>query len=286
MQEKLAIAAQIIAKLTIPTIPEEIMQLKEELHKKYPNTTNIANLISRNPELFGSFMRLVNTNVTNEKTEIKDAKAAVNVLGLDEIYNLFLASSLTNLIAQSPLEKEILLHGAQAGLAAAELSYWVFDVSRSEAYMAGLMQNVGAIYLSRANPELYQEMFKSQLSNPISAYDKELKHFKTAHTYLGIFISKKWHINPNVYKAILLHHDTDFELKTANDQKVRHIVALVMAANYVVSSTSGEQYMTQELKDYRNLGLNILKMPDNAMIAANAAVMKWGKSTNFLAGSL
>ncbi|WP_269471133.1 hypothetical protein [Thiomicrorhabdus aquaedulcis] len=33
MQDKLAIAAQIIAKLTIPTIPEEIIKLKEELHK-------------------------------------------------------------------------------------------------------------------------------------------------------------------------------------------------------------------------------------------------------------
>lgn len=285
MQEKLATAAQIIAKLTIPTIPEEIMKLKEELHKKYPNTSTIASLISHNPELLGSFMRLVNTNVTNEKTEIKDAKAAVNVLGLDEIYNLFLASSLTKIIAQTPLEKEILLHGAQAGLAAAELSYWVFDVSRSEAYMAGLMQNIGAVYMSRAQPERYQEIFNAQLTNPISAYDKEIQTYKTAHTYLGIFISKKWHINPNVYKAILLHHDTDFELKTANDQKVRHIVALIMAANYVVSACSGEQYMTQELRDYRNLGLNVLKMPDNAMTAATGAVMKWGKSVGLSAGS-
>ncbi len=278
MQEKLAVAAQFIAKTSIPNIPEEILRLKEELNKKYPNTVSIANLISHNPELLGNFMTLVNTNVTSEKTDIRDAKAAVNVLGLDEIYNIFLASSLTNLIAQNPLERQILSHGAKAGLAAAELSYWVFDVTRSEAYIAGLMQNVGAVYLSRLNPETYTEIFNAQLANPVSAYAKELEEYKTGHTFMGTFIAKKWHINPEVYKSILLHHDSQFELKTANDQKTRHITALIMVANYIVSSTIGGQYITQELKEYRNLGLKQLDLPDNAIKAANAAVMKWGQS--------
>jgi HD-like signal output (HDOD) protein len=278
MQQKLATAAHIISKTSIPSIPEEIIRLQEELNKKYPNTVTIANLISHNPELLGNFLTLVNTNVTSEKTDIRDAKAAVNVLGLDEIYNIFLASSLTNLIAQTPLEKEILTHGAKAGLAASELSYWVFDVSRSEAYMAGLMQNVGAIYLSRQDPEEYTGIFRSQLSNPVSGFIKEIEKYNTAHTFLGTFITKKWHIDQNVYKAILLHHDPDFELKTANDQKVRHITALIMIANFIVSSTIGGQYISQELKEYRNLGLKQLDLPDTAIKAASAAVIKWGSS--------
>lgn len=285
MQEKLALAAKIFSKVNIPTIPEEIIRLKEELNKKYPNTVTIANLISHNPELLGDFLTLVNTNITSEKTEIKDAKAAVNVLGLDEIYNIFLSSSLTKIIAQTPEEKAILTHGSKAGLAAAELSYWVFDVSRSEAYMAGLMQNIGAVYFARAEPEAYMEIYKSQLSNPISGYDKEMQNYKTTHAFLGTFIAKKWNINPDVYKSILLHHDTQFAAKLANDQKVRHIVALIMLANYVVSINSGKQYITQELKEYRDLGKHQLNLPDNALKAANAAVIKWGSSVGLSTGS-
>jgi len=285
MQDKLAAAAKVFAKANVPSIPEEIIKLKEELNKKYPNTVTIANLISHNPELLGDFLTLVNTNITSEKTEIKDAKAAVNVLGLDEIYNIFLSSSLTKIIAQSPGEKAILKHGAQAGLAAAELSYWVFDVSRSEAYMAGLMQNIGAIYFARVEEEDYLDLNRSQLSNPISAYDKEMEIYKTSHAFLGTFIAKKWNINADVYKSILLHHDTEFSAKLANDQKVRHIVSLVMVANYVVSSNSGDQYITQELKEYRNLGLHQLDLPDNALKSANAAVIKWGNSMGMSTGS-
>jgi len=285
MQDKLAAAAKVFAKANVPSIPEEIIKLKEELNKKYPNTVTIANLISHNPELLGDFLTLVNTNITSEKTEIKDAKAAVNVLGLDEIYNIFLSSSLTKIIAQSPGEKAILKHGSQAGLAAAELSYWVFDVSRSEAYMAGLMQNIGAVYFARAEEDDYLEINRSQLSNPISAYDKEMEKYKTSHAFLGTFIAKKWNINSDVYKSILLHHDTEFSSKLANDQKVRHIVSLVMVANYVVGSNSGDQYITQELKEYRNLGLHQLDLPDNAIKSANAAVIKWGNSVGMSTGS-
>jgi len=278
MQAQLQKAAQIIAETNVPNIPDEIIRLKEELNKTYPNTVTVANLISHNPELLGNFLSLVNTNVTKENAEIKDAKAAVHVLGLDEIYNVFLASSLTKVIAQSRLEKEILTHGAQAGLAAAELSYWVPDVTRAEAYIAGLMQNVGAIYLSRKAPDDYDALFQNHLSNPISSLQKEQDFFDTTHLHLGVFIAKKWHIDPNVYKSILMHHDVDFIQKTPSDSKIRHLIAIIMVANFAVNSANNDQYMTQELKSYRDLGLKALNLPENAIKAAISAVSKWGKS--------
>ncbi|WP_178862076.1 HDOD domain-containing protein [Thiomicrorhabdus cannonii] len=278
MQAKLNQAVKIFNETKVPSLPEEVLLLQEELHKKYPNTVTIANLIAHNAELLGDFLTLVNTNVTSEKSEIKDAKAAVNVLGLDEIYNLFVSSCLTRLLSQNSSEKSVVLHGAQAGLAAAELAFWVYDVSRSEAYMAGLMQNVGAIYLARFFNQDYEEVFERFLANPISTLDKEEKRFGTSHVYLGTYISKKWNFNPDVYKAILLHHDTAFLLKTVQDQKVRHLTALIMVANFVVAQANGEQYLTQELKEYRDLGLKALDLPENAIKAATAAVSKWGSS--------
>ncbi|WP_028485898.1 HDOD domain-containing protein [Thiomicrorhabdus chilensis] len=284
MQAKLSRASQIIEMTGIPSVPEELVLLQDELNKKYPNTVTIANLIARNPELLGDFLSLVNTNVTNEKTEIRDAKAAVNALGLNEIYNLFMASSLTQTIAQNTLEKEIMLHGAQAGLAAAELSYWVYDVSRSEAYMAALMQNTGSIFLSRLNPEDYAPFFKTHLSAPLSSLDQEEAEFQTTHMYLSILIAKKWNIAPELYKAILMHHDPDFIHKTANDSKVSHLTALIMASNYAVAIANDSQYLTQELKNYRDLGLKALNLPENAMKAAIAAVTKWGNSKGIAPG--
>ena len=284
MKNKLTKAAHIISQLTIPTIPDEILKLKEELNKKYPNTVTIANLISHNPELLADFLFLVNGNLTDNKEQIIDAKSAVNVMGLDEIYNIFLSASLTKVISQTPQEKRILEHGSIAGLAAAELSYWVLDVSRSEAYMAGLMQNIGAIYLSRYDNKNYASFFNAQLSKPIDGYQKEVEKYGTSHTYVGVYIAKKWNINPYVYQTILMHHYLDFATKIS-DQKLRHLIAIVMVANYIAADASGEQYITSELKSYRDAGLKELDLPENALKAATAAAIKWGKSGNLSAGS-
>lgn len=278
MQAELQKAVRIIAETDVPTVPIELIHLQEELNKPYPNSVTVANLIAHNPEMLGNFLSLVNTSATGEKEEIKDAKAAVNILGLDDIYNLFFSSRLTHEIAQNPFERSILEHGAQAGLAAAELSYWVPGITRAEAYISGLMQNVGAIYLSRKEADTYQELFQSHLSNPFSGIEKERALFGTTHLHIGTFIAKKWNINPNVYKSILMHHDLDFIQKTADNSKLRALIAIVMVANFAVASTDNEQYITLELKEYRDLGLSALNLPDNAIKAAISAVQKWGKS--------
>lgn len=276
MQNLIKKAGSLLSTIAIPDLPELILLLKEELNKKYPNTVIIANLISKDPQLLADFLNLVNTNVTTERTHIQDAKAAVNLLGLDEIYNLFVSTVISNLLAQNALEKSILSHGAKAGLAAAELSYWVYDVSRSQAYMTGLMQNIGAIYLSKLEPDLYEEMFFASLSNPISAYQNELNHYQTSHVYIGSILVKKWHIQPEVYKAILFHHDMDFAIKTVGNQTIKHLTALTILSNYIVSSTDQELYINQELREYRDAAKQVLDLPDNAIHAATAAVNKWG----------
>lgn len=285
MQEPLKIAAYILKKHNRTDIPTELLELKAELEKKFPNTVTVANLISHNPEMLANFLSLANTNLTREKAKIKDAKVAVNLLGLDEIYNLFLSSILSHVLAQDAYEQSILMYGAKAGLAAAELSYWVFDVSRTEAYIAALLQNVGAIYLYREFPDRYPTIIENQKTNPLTAYDKELAHFRTSHVFVTALLGKKWEIDPNIFKALLFHHDNDFAVKTATKPQIRHLVALTIVSNYIVSVCDDEQYITQELKDYRDLGKQILELPDNAYNAAISAVKKWGESGSLVSAS-
>ncbi len=285
MQQALKVAADILARQHTPSIPLELLELKSELNKKYPNTVTVAQLISHNPELLANFLNLANTNLTQEKSPIMDAKVAVNLLGLDEIYNLFLSSVLSHILAEDNYERSILQHGAKTGLAAAEMSYWVFDVSRTEAYIAGLMQNIGAIYLYRQHPDSYPEIFDAQLANPVSGFQNELERYQTSHVHIGGLLGKKWQINALIYKALLFHHDMDFGIKTVRNSQIKHLTALTILSNYIVSVCEDDHFITQELKDYRDSAKPILDLPDNAYNSAMAAVNKWGNSSGLVSAS-
>ena len=273
-------AVSALRNMHIPSLPEEVIKLKQELTAKYPNTVTVANLISRNPEMYNHFLKLVNSNLTETDEPIQDAQAAVNILGLDEIFNIFLASTFSKQIAVNEVEKEVLRFGALAGIAAAELSPWVGGVSRSEAYLAALSQNIGAVFLMRLDREGYADIFFKQLSYPFTAHKKEADLMMTTHAYAGVIVAKKWEMSADIYQTILLHHDEMYIGKTANHPKVRHLVALTMMANYLITVNLGESFVTQEVKRMRQLAQRVLTLSDNALKSASRVVLKAKKSAD------
>jgi len=277
MQPALAKAIDILKHSPPPPLPQEVILLREELARPYPNTVTIANLIGRNPELLDPFLELVNHRIVRPEAPIRDARSAINLLGLDDLHTLFLASLLAEQITETDEEREILAQGARTGIAAAELAYWVQEVTRAEAYLAGLTQNVGGIFLERVEGG-FMPFFIRQLSHPFSAYEDELAYFGTAHTYVGALVGKRWHLPEAISKTIVLHHDRQFIAHTRGHELSRRLIALIFVANYVVSSTLGETYITEELKEAYHLGRDTLSLPDTAIRAATAAVLKWGNS--------
>lgn len=283
LQEKILHAHNTLKGQDLPVIPEEVLLLKEELAKKYPNTVTIANLIAKNPENLSLFLKIANSNVINQQEPIKDVKAAVNLIGLGDLFNLYVSSVLTRVLATNPLESEIMNEGMQVGVVAAELSYWVYDISRSEAFILGLLQNIGYLFMLRKFDD-YQEQISKLKISPLRQFSAEVQGYNTDHSVVSSILGKRWQIQDKVVKSVLFHHDAEFECKLKNHPTVANLAALVMISSYIVFS-SDERYLTQELKDYGKLGSRHLKLPDEAMKAGRAALKKWGKSGSLAVGS-
>lgn len=283
LQEKILHAHEVLKEQTLPTIPEEVLLLKAELAKKYPNSVTIANLIAKSPENLAFFLKIANSNVVNQNEPIKDVKAAVNLIGLGDLFNLYVSSVLSRVLVTNVLEKDVMNEGMQVGIVAAELSYWVYGVSRSEAFMLGLLQNIGYLFMLRKFGDYETQIAKLRMS-PLRHFETEVALYNTDHSVIGSILGKKWKIPEKVFKSVLFHHDPDFECKLKNHQPIADLVALVMVASYVVYS-SDEQYLTEELKEYSRLGSRHLKLPDEALKAGRAALHKWGGSGNLAMGS-
>jgi len=283
MQKRVLKAQQILKAQSVPIIPEEILLLKEELGKKYPNTVTIANLISKNPENLSLFLKIANSSVINEETEIKDAKAAVNLIGLGDLFNLFLTTVLSRLLVTNRAEEQIMKEGIQTGIVAAELSYWVYDVSRSEAFMLGLLLNTGYLFLRRHFPE-YDDSITRLKTHPLSYYPKEIQAYETDHCLISSIVGKKWSLPEKIIRPVLFHHDKEFALKLHAHRVVSDMVALSMVASYIVSS-SDKEYLTSESKAYGELGAKHLEMSEKAFKAGRAALEKWGSVGSLMTGS-
>lgn len=275
LQQKLLNAKQAILGHIIPEIPEEILRLERELQGKFPNVKNIASIIEQNSTLSGEVIRLINSPVMKLKLKepIKSIRDAVNVLGLDNIYNLVVASAVQKLFSDKGLHKDIMEHSVDVAFCMAELAEYVYGISRDEAYMLGLFHNIGALMLATINAPGYTPLFNNSYSLPLSILQKENEMFNTDHTFVGVLVTQKWHLPTPMINAIMLHHNQRCE-RIKNDQ-VRAMVAMLKVSNAIVSELSLGAYCGEEMRLYRLDGLKELMLEQSDLKMVRTALMSY-----------
>ncbi|WP_319558071.1 HDOD domain-containing protein [Thiomicrorhabdus sp.] len=270
-------AGEILKSIETKSLPIEVFELEEAMQAETPNMVEIANIISKHPELLGEFLAITNRVLRREEEDlIFDARAAVNLLGLQEIRQLFLMSYLQKNLPKDDSGRKLIMRSKRAAIAASELSYWINELPRCETYLAAFLQDIGALYLSQFDDEYIATFLNTQLTEPFMAYDRELNHYQTAHTYLGSLISRKWHLGDLLCKSILLHHTKQLESLTEYDARVASMVALIQLSNGLVFREFSDHYETPELKESIAHAISYLQLPEKATAAATASLKKWG----------
>lgn len=275
LQQKLRNATLAIQGHKIPEIPEEILRLDKELQSKFPNVLSITNIIEQNATLSGEVIRLINSPVMKLKLKepVKSIRDAVNVLGLDNIYHLVVASAVQKLFSDKGLHKEIMEHSVDVAFCMAELAEYVHGITRDEAYMLGLFHNIGALMLATIDQESYRPIFLNSFSLPLSILQKENEKFNTDHTFIGILVTKKWHLPTAMINAIMLHHNHRCE-RIQNDE-VRAMVAMLKVANAIVSELSLGAYCGEEMRQYLQDGLKELMLEEPDLKMVRTALMSY-----------
>ncbi|BBP44804.1 hypothetical protein THMIRHAS_01770 [Thiosulfatimonas sediminis] len=282
MQLGISNAQKIIEQLKIEEMPQTFFELQEAMFAPHPNMVKIGDIIGKHPKLLGQFLGLVNQRLKRTSDNlILDAHAAVNLLGLKEIEQLFLLSFLSSAVPKNSFDQALVERSKRASLAAAELSYWVNDIGFSEAHLVAFLQDIGAIYMARAfGSDYLQDCIERQIHAPFSAYQQETLQYQTAHTYLGSLVVHRWQLGSLLSKSLLLHHSKDLQGLLEYDSRVAHMVALIQVANAIVEIDYYQQVPSAELQDSLQRSVAFLQLPDNAIKAASAVLAKWGQSGN------
>lgn len=282
MKHKLHDALKAISGHKIPEIPHEILMLEKELKTKFPNLLEMAKIIEQNTSLSGQVIQLINSPVMklSLKEPITSIRDAVNVLGTDNIYNLIIATAIKDLFNDTELQNDIMNNSVDVAFCMADLSEFVQGITRDEAYMLGLFHNTGALMLAGINPEAYEKIYSNGLSNPNSLLSKEEATFNTNHVYVGVLITKKWHLPLEMINAVMLHHNQTCE--SIKSDKVRAMVAMLKIANAIVAEISLGAYCGNETKQAEKNAIQELMLDPEDVKEIRIALMSYShKSESF-----
>ncbi|NPA72428.1 MAG: HDOD domain-containing protein [Gammaproteobacteria bacterium] len=273
MKHKLAVAASILNRVKLPKIPNEVSRLQDESLKPDPDVIVISECISRNPKLLTKFLTVASF-VT--KKEIKTARQAVDALGTKGVFTVFFSSSIEFSFQATGDSIQIVNHAIKIATAMGDLAMHVEEMNPSDAYLYGLLYNVGYIVLSLYDPDGYKACYLASVLAPSTSEAKELEAYGTTNNFIGVYVAKKWHVRNAIYSGILFQQSSPKKCPDGKN-KAYELVNLLNIARSVVGETEEARYLTDEVRLQAKESMTRLNIGNIKYINAQKKVRKMTK---------
>ncbi|NQU20514.1 MAG: HDOD domain-containing protein [Candidatus Nealsonbacteria bacterium] len=213
---------------TLPQLATKIVALVDD-----PTTgaEDVLVAVRADPALAMRLMRTVNSSYYGLEQQIGDLRQAITLLGFKEVRNLALTSYVSALFREpkgyGPYSRRGLWeHLVSAGMVAREVARTCGRVPPEEAYLAGLLHDVGHLLIDQYVHHRFRGIIDSLREETlICSLERERLGFD--HAMLGEFVSTRWDLPPHLTAAVGHHHEPDLYTGDHHD-----MVLIVAVANF------------------------------------------------------
>lgn len=194
-----------------PQLSAVAFQLNRELYASEPSSQRIVAVIGQSPGLTARLLRLVNSPLYGFHGKVETVSRAVTIVGLREVG--MLAASLLmveqfGVIPSSVVDMRTFLeHCLACALAAKALAQATKAVEPEQAFVAGLLHDIGRLYFFTAFPERSRYCINSSLRHGRALMDEEVLFFGTDHGTMGRHLLEGWGVPKSLSQAAGFHHD-------------------------------------------------------------------------------
>ncbi|RQW06526.1 MAG: HDOD domain-containing protein, partial [Calditrichaeota bacterium] len=189
---------------------EQVMNL---FHKSGSSAPDIAARVSEDPILTARILKLANSEKYGSSGRIFTLNQAFVLAGFPALKNLLMGILLDQLSRAGSREEEQnpdwILHSTLVAAGARFLARKAGYPVPGEAFVAGLLHDLGIQILIQAFPGKYLEIRSTVREQGISYLTAEQKILGTDHAQLGGWLAESWNLPERLIRAILLHHLPD-----------------------------------------------------------------------------
>ncbi|MCP5046305.1 MAG: HDOD domain-containing protein [bacterium] len=196
-----------------PSMPSVVLTLMSKLNDPETTVTEIEQLINMDPGLVSYILNLTNSLIFGLREEVYDVSRAVVLLGLSNMRSMMTSYSIRLLckIITNPNAQEYLWgHSLSVGVMAKVISQKVYGSEQPNAYVFGLLHDIGKIALYIHNPRKFQKSLEVGIDKGMDFVYCEKQLFGYSHIEAGYFMTGKLGFSQKMKDIVLFHHDPEF----------------------------------------------------------------------------
>ena len=223
--DKVTIQANLIS------LPDIYWRLKEVLDSHDYSMQDVAQLIVYDPGLTARLLRIVNSSYFGFAANIETVNHAVSILGVQQIRDLVLATSIADALGDYECEyldiKQFWQRSVYRAIAARNLAGICNLMDGERMFVAGLLSGIGHLIMYQSVPVLAQQAQRESDSNGKPLYLVERDVIGFDHARVASVLMKNWKLPGSLVVVIENHLELDPEADYLLDTAILHIAALI-----------------------------------------------------------
>ncbi|MCI0331921.1 MAG: HDOD domain-containing protein [Planctomycetes bacterium] len=198
------IASRAIALYSRPTVAMELVRLAEEPRV---DAQRLKDCVAQDPALTCKILRVVNSSLFGLNRPVADLNQAIGLLGIKPLKLLVLGFSLPDALFAEVAARELRWYWTNTltrAVAARLLAEQLWNQPGDEAFIAGLLQDIGILVLLRELGELYARFLTGVIEEKCHLASLEHDTLGFDHIQLGASLLARWQLPQRLVDAIAM----------------------------------------------------------------------------------
>lgn len=267
---------QVTALATLPEVTTRIMKAIED---KRTSAGQLHQIISHDPALATRILKVVNSAFYGLPGQVASMERAIVLLGLNTVKSIAVAASLGQMFRGVRLcdglsAKDLWTHCIAVAVASRDLARAMSASWADEAFLAGMLHDIGLLVELQLWPERLQEICaKAHAGGDFCRIERDT--IEIDHAMLGAALAQHWKFPASCRQAAGLHHNPQ-----GTDESCRALVTVVWAADVLCCQAAQGFCLTAQQQKLDPIILSAAGITDamiqqvQATLSANIAAAK------------
>ncbi|GJJ02748.1 hypothetical protein RugamoR64_32860 [Duganella rhizosphaerae] len=203
----------------LPAMPQILIKLIEHLQADDAGMPELAALIAKDAAMTSKILTVANSSAYHRNARVVGLEQSLVSLGTDMIKTLVISESVFQTFNSFPHSSSTDLRGFWKGslttaVIARDIAKQMEYPHVEEAYLAGLLHNVGRLALLATAPKEYAFNFMARDDEDLCAVEQ--RTLQITHSEAGAWLIERWHLDSFLADSVLYHHEPISRLESAH----------------------------------------------------------------------
>ena len=217
------------------SLPGIYWRLKEIIATRDYSLQDIAQLIAHDPGITARLLRIVNSAFFGFSAKIDTVHHAVSILGVQQIEDLVLATSVADALGDYRCEhldiRRFWVRSVYRAIAARNLAAECNLLDGERLFVAGLLSGIGHLIMYQSIPILAQQAQREsdRSGQPLHLVERDIIGFN--HAEVAAMMMQSWQLPASQVAVIRNHLEPDAESEFFLETAITHLAALIANAS-------------------------------------------------------